>query len=51
MKLLNETIAVLAICLRACLILPLAVGLTLLMAYDESRARRNALRYGEGWED
>jgi hypothetical protein len=51
MKLLNETLGVLAICVRALLILPLAIGLTLLMAYDESRARRNALRSGEGWED
>jgi hypothetical protein len=51
MKLLNETLGVLAICVRALFILPLAIGLTLLMAYDESRARRNALRSGEGWED
>ena len=51
MRLIHETIAVLAICLRACLILPLAVGLGILNGLDEARARRNAKRSGEGWEE
>jgi hypothetical protein len=47
----HEIIAVLAVCLRACLILPLAAGLAILNGLDEARARRNAKRAGEGWEE
>ena len=51
MRLIHETIAVLAICLRACLILPLAVGLAILDGFDHAQARRDAKRFGEGWEE
>lgn len=51
MKLIKNILGVLAICLRALFILPLAVGLAILDGFDHAQARRDAKRSGEGWEE